>query len=177
MGWDDYFTVAVAERVRRFDVEWIEDPLLADASILRYRELRRAIRPIQLAVGNLMWGEQRFHSLIEEGGADVVQPELQWAGGLTSALRIGAMCRGRGLKVVPHWSGVYSYHFTLAHMEAPYAEYVAHLGDRTQVIPKGGAIVGEPAPVDGHVVLADEPGFGIQLNRDVIRPFRRLNPG
>jgi L-rhamnonate dehydratase len=171
LGWDEPFTVAVAERVRRFDVEWIEDPLLPDASISRYRELRRAIRPIQLAAGNLMWGEQRFHGLIEEGGADVIQPELQWAGGMTLALRIAAMCRGRGLKIVPHWSGVYSYHFTMAHLEAPYAEYIGHLGDRTQVLPKGHVIVGEPAPVDGHVVLTDEPGFGIQLNRAAIRPF------
>ena len=173
LGWNEPFTIAVAERVRRFDVEWIEDPLLADASIRRYRELRRAIRPIQLAVGNLMWGEQRFHDLIEEGGADVIQPELQWAGGLTGALRIAAMCRGRGLKIVPHWSGVYSYHFTQAHFEAPYAEYVGHLGDRTEVVPKRGAILSEPAPVDGHLVLGDEPGFGIGLNRDVIRPYSR----
>jgi L-alanine-DL-glutamate epimerase-like enolase superfamily enzyme len=173
LGWDEPFTIAVAERVRRFDVEWIEDPLLPDVSIRRYRELREAIRPIQLAIGNLMWGEQRFHDLIEQGGADVIQPELQWAGGMTSALRIAAMCRGRGVKMIPHWSGVYSYHFTQALFEAPYAEYVAHLGDRTEVIPKGGAIIGEPAPVDGHLVLSDAPGFGIELNRDAIRPYSR----
>jgi len=175
MGWDDQFTVAAAQRVRRYEVEWIEDPILADASTSRYRRLRRSIRPIQLAVGNLMWGEQRFHSLIEEGGADVIQPELQWSGGLTSALRIAAMCRGRGLKVIPHWSGVYSYHFTMAQTEAPYAEYVAHLGDRTKVLAKGHAIIGEPAPVDGHVMLSDEPGFGIHLNRDVIQPYEPCN--
>jgi L-rhamnonate dehydratase len=176
LGWDDTFTVAVAERVRRYDVEWIEDPLLADATTRRYRELRRAISPIQLAVGNLMWGEQRFHSLIEEGGADVIQPELQWAGGLTSALRIAAMCRGRGLKIIPHWSGAYSYHFTQAHYEAPVAEYVAHLGDRTKVVAKQGAIVGEPVPTDGYVVLTDDPGFGIGLNREVLLPYSRSAP-
>lgn len=175
MGWDTHFTTLVAERVRRFEIDWIEDPLLADTSTGRYRELRKLIRPTQLAVGNLMWGEQRFHSLIEEGGADVIQPELQWSGGLTSALRIAAMCRGRGLKIIPHWSGVYSYHFTLAHVEAPMAEYVAHLGDRTEVLPKGHVILGEPAPVDGHVTLSSEPGFGIELNRDVIQPFERVN--
>jgi len=33
------------------------------------------------------------------------------------------------------------------------------------------AIVGEPLPVDGHVTLSDKPGFGVELNRDLLEPI------
>jgi len=170
MGWDRDFTVKVAERVRRYEIDWIEDPLLGDEAISNYRDVRETIKPIQLAVGNLMWGHQRFHALINENGADVIQPELQWAGGLTAALRIAAMARGKNLPTIPHSCGVYSYHFTMAQIEAPYAEYYVP-GDGLQVKPKGHVIVGEPAPVDGHVTLSDAPGFGIDLRRDLLVPL------
>ena len=32
------------------------------------------------------------------------------------------------------------------------------------------AILGEPLPVKGHVTLSDQPGFGVELNRDLIEP-------
>ena len=117
-----------------------------------------------------MWGHNRFYSLIAEDGADVIQPEIQWAGGMTATMRIAAMARGRGLPVILHSCGVYSYHFTMAHIEAPYAEYYVP-GDGTKVIPKRHAIIGEPAPDNGYITLNDKPGFGIDLQRSLLQPF------
>ena len=108
MGWDRDFTVKMAERLRKYEIDWIEDPLLGDAAISSYRDIRTFIKPTQLAIGNLMWGHNRFYSLIAEDGADVIQPEIQWAGGMTATMRIAAMARGRGLPVILHSCGVYS---------------------------------------------------------------------
>jgi L-alanine-DL-glutamate epimerase-like enolase superfamily enzyme len=58
----------------------------------------------------------------------------------------------------------------MAHIEAPFAEYMPP-GDATKVIAKGHVILGEPAPVDGHIVLGDQPGFGIELDRSLLRPL------
>jgi L-rhamnonate dehydratase len=170
MGWNRDFTVKMAERLRKYEIDWIEDPLLGDAAISSYRDIRNCIKPTQLAIGNLMWGDNRFHTLINEDGADVIQPELQWAGGMTAALRIAAMARPRNLPVILHSAGVYSYHFTMSQIESPYAEYYVP-GDGTKVIPKRHAIIGEPAPDNGYITLSDKPGFGIELERSLLRPF------
>lgn len=170
MSWDLDFTVKAAALLKKHDVDWIEDPLLGDASISAYREVRELIKPLRLAVGNLMWGNSRFHGLINEYGADVVQPELQWSGGLTEALRIGAMARGRGIPIIPHCAGVYSYHFSIAHVDSPVTEYLA-AGDATKVVAKGHVIIGEPAPEDGQIYLGDAPGFGIELERSLLVPL------
>jgi L-rhamnonate dehydratase len=170
MSWDGDFTLKAAERLRKYDIDWIEDPLLGDASVTSYRDLRTFLKPMRLAVGNLMWGHSRFYDVITAGAADVIQPELQWAGGLTAALRIAAVARGAGIPIIPHTCGVYSYHFTMAHIEAPFAEYMAP-GDATEVVPKRHVIIGEPAPEDGYITLSDAPGFGIELERSLLRPL------
>lgn len=170
MSWDRDFLLRVAKRLEKYEVKWFEDPLHPDVPMPQYAEVARLIKPAQIALGNQVWGQQRFHGLINEGAADIIQPELQWAGGLTEALRIGAMARGQGKVVIPHSAGVYSYHFGMAHMETPYSEYYVP-GDGIKIVPKGHILTGEPAPVDGYVTLSDEPGFGVGLNRDLLIPF------
>jgi len=171
MSWDLDFATKAARRLKRYGIDWIEDPLLADSSTAKYREVRDSIRPTRLAVGNLMWGYNRFYSLITEGAVDVIQPELQWSGGLTEALRIAAIARGRGIPIIAHTCGVYSYHFTMANIDAPIAEYMAP-GEGTEVRAKGHVIIGEPAPKDGYIHLSDEPGFGIELERSLLIPLQ-----
>lgn len=170
MGWSRDFTIKAAERLRKYEIDWIEDPLLGDAAMSSYRDIRNNIKPTQLALGNLMWGQQRFQALINEDAADVIQPEIQWVGGLTDTLRIAAMARARGLPIIPHSCGVYSYHFTMACVDAPIAEYYVP-GDGLEVRPKRHAIIGEPAPDNGWVSLSDAPGFGIDLRRDLLQPW------
>lgn len=170
MGWDSDFVVRAARRLEKYDVDWIEDPLLGDATNAQYRDVKDAIKPLRLALGNEMWGDNRFAALLSERCVDVVQPEIQWAGGLTSALRIAAMARGQGVPIIAHFAGIYSYHFTMAHIESPMAEYLM-FGDGTAVRGRGHEIVGEPGPIDGYITLTDDPGFGIGLNHDVLIPF------
>jgi L-alanine-DL-glutamate epimerase-like enolase superfamily enzyme len=38
----------------------------------------------------------------------------------------------------------------------------------TKVRPKGHTINGEPAPDNGYITLSDAPGFGIDLERDLL---------
>jgi L-alanine-DL-glutamate epimerase-like enolase superfamily enzyme len=33
------------------------------------------------------------------------------------------------------------------------------------------SIIGEPLPINGHVTLGTDPGFGVELNRDLLDPI------
>lgn len=170
MGWNREFTVRVADRVREYDVKWIEDPLLPDHAEGRYADIRHDIKPIQLAAGNLEFGQQSFHRLLEIKAVDILQPEIQWVGGLTETTRIADMARPYDVPVIPHCAGVYNYHFVIAHTNSPFAEYIVP-GDGTAVEPIFNAINGEPVPEDGVVTLSDDPGFGVELNHDQLAPY------
>lgn len=169
MAWDKEFTVRASERLADYDVKWIEDSLHPDA-IHEYADIRHDVKPIQLAVGNLAFSYKHFQQLLQAGAGDIIQPELQWAGGMTEARRIAALAKAHGLPIIPHCSGVYNYHFVMAHTNAPYAEYLP-VSDGTKIRPIFDAIRGEPLPENGTITLSDDPGFGVELDRDVLVPF------
>lgn len=113
----------------------------------------------------------QFHQLLANGAGDIIQPEIQWAGGLTEVRRIAQMAKPHNLPVVPHGASVYNYHFVISHTNAPYAEYLT-VSDGREIRPKFDAIEGEPLPEDGEIRLSEAPGFGVELNRDILDPFR-----
>lgn len=170
LSWDMEFASRVAHRVRGCDVKWFEDPLPNGWAEGHNAELRSRISPTQVAIGNLEFDYKAFAAILAARACDVIQPEMQWCGGLTAVRRIAAMAKPYDIPVIPHGSGVYNYHFVLSNLNSPFAEFLS-VGDGTTVRPIFDAILGEPLPVDGHVTVGDEPGFGVALNRDLLEPL------
>jgi len=170
MGWNKEFTVRAAERVKQYDVKWIEDALLPGHAEGQYADIRHDVKPIQIAAGNLEFGHRAFHRLLETGAVDILQPEIQWVGGLTETCRIANMARPHDVPVIPHTAGVYNYHFVVSHANAPFAEYIVP-GDGTAIGPIFDAVEGEPVPENGVVSLSGDPGFGVELDHDRLEPF------
>ena len=171
LAWSPEFTVRLADMVRAYDVRWFEDPLQNGWEIQTNADLRRKISPIMVAIGNLEFHYKAFHQIIVNEAADIIQPELQWIGGMTSARKIAAMAKPYNMPVIPHSSGVYNYHFVISNSNSPFAEYLVNgVGD--EIVPAFEAVIGEPLPVNGKITLSDKPGFGVDLNYDILEPFR-----
>jgi L-rhamnonate dehydratase len=112
--------------------------------------------------------------LIDMGCCDIVQPDVNWCGGLTELLKISAYADAHGTLVIPHGSSVYSYHFMMTRVDAPFAEFLVMSPDGTEIVPMfTPLLVDEPAPEHGRIKLSDRAGFGVDLNRDLAleRPF------
>jgi L-alanine-DL-glutamate epimerase-like enolase superfamily enzyme len=170
LSWDIEFTCRVVERISEYRVKWIEDPLQNGWASRNNRYLRDRIGPVQVATGNLEFHYKAFNSVIQDQATDVIQPEIQWCGGLTATRRIAALAKPYDMPVIPHCSGVYNYHFVMSNTNSPCAEFIA-IGDGTAVLPIFAAIKGEPVPKDGRVTLSDKPGFGVEPNWDVLQPY------
>jgi L-rhamnonate dehydratase len=169
LSWDIEFSSRLTQRVRECDVKWFEDPLQNGWAEHANAELRGRINPIQVAIGNLEYDVKAYAAILAARACDVIQPEIQWCGGLTAVRRIAAMAKPYDVPVVPHGAGVYNYHFVYSNLNSPFAEYLS-VGDGTKVRPIFEAITGEPLPVNGRVTLGDTPGFGVELNRDLLEP-------
>lgn len=171
LSWDVEFASRLARRVVDYDVKWFEDPLPNGWATEQNRYLRERIAPIQLATGNLEYHVRAFHAILAARATDIIQPELQWCGGITGARRIAAMAQPYDVPVIPHGASVYNYHFVMANTNSPYAEYLT-VGEGRDVQPIFSVLEGEPLPVDGRVRLSDTaPGFGVELNRQLLVPF------
>ncbi|HSY28853.1 MAG TPA: enolase C-terminal domain-like protein, partial [Burkholderiaceae bacterium] len=171
LSWDIEFATRVAERVRDYDVKWFEDPLQNGWATESNRILRDRISPIMLATGNLEYHPKAFHDIIHNHATDIIQPELQWMGGITPARWIAGMAKPYNMPVIPHGASVYNYHFVMANTNSPYAEYLS-VGKGTDIQPIFNILDGEPLPVNGKVTLdPDKPGFGVELKRELLAPF------
>lgn len=169
LSWDIEFASRLAARTLECDIKWFEDPLPNGWAEKQNAELRSRICPIQVAIGNLEFDYKAFAAILNSRACDVIQPEMQWCGGLTAVRRIAAMAKPYDVPVIPHGASVYNYHFVQSNLNSPFAEYLT-VSDGSEVRPIFDAIVGEPLPVRGHIELGDAPGFGVELNRDLLEP-------
>ncbi len=115
--------------------------------------------------------------MIERKCADILQPDINWVGGLTEARRVVAMASAYDLPVIPHGSSVFSYHLQYAFPNCPVAEFLIMSPAADRIVPLfGGLLKNEPLPADGYIELSDEPGWGVELNKDEFklrRPYSR----
>ena len=101
------FTVAEAKAfcamVEDCDLMWFEEPVSADDKS-GMAEVRRASLPI--SAGESEFTRHDFRDLAELRAADILQPDLAIAGGITEGVRISAIASAFNLRLAPHlWSG------------------------------------------------------------------------
>jgi len=102
MGWTPDYTMRMAERLAPYNLAWIEDPVPTYA-IDELREIRKATKQlVPLALGNFCYSRWDCQRVLEEGLADLLQPDIAWAGGITEALRMAEMAHSFGVPITFH---------------------------------------------------------------------------
>lgn len=166
MVFDVEFTVRLAERVREFDLAWLEEPLLAQ-DFAGYRELRRRLPWLVLASGEDNHMRWEFQRLVDGRMVDIVQPDLEWCGGMTEALRIYHLCESAGVSFSPHLgaNSPFGQHLAMALPQVGRLEYrVGPSKGRSTVEVE--SLPGWCLPSGGYVRPLDEPGFGFGIKED-----------
>jgi L-rhamnonate dehydratase len=165
MSLDTNYAVRLAHAAAEYKLKWIEEALPPD-DYWGYAELRRkAPRGMMITTGEheaTRWG---FRMLLEMECADILQPDVNWCGGITELIKISALADARGVLVVPHGSSVYSYHFIVTRHNSPFGEFLMMAPKADKVVPMfTPLLLDEPVPVNGRLKLPDTPGFGVRLN-------------
>ena len=159
------WTVAEARAFCRMvedeDLFWFEEPVSSDDK-QGLAEVRRC-STVPISTGESEFTRHDFREIAELRAADVLQPDLAIAGGLTEGLRISALCSAFNLRLAPHlWSGAPAFaagmHLAATQSAGFILEY--SLGHN----PMLHDLVEEDFPViDGHVEIPDRPGLGITI--------------
>jgi L-rhamnonate dehydratase len=164
MAWNAGYALRFARATREYGLRWIEEPLPPD-DYDGYARLRRQIDWTQIATGEHEYTRWGFAQLLGAEAADVLQPDVAWAGGITEVRRIAAMASARGVSVIPH-AGVlqpWTVHLMAATPNCPMAETIVFgADDRRPAASIRSAIVAER----GRVRPNDTPGAGVMLNVD-----------
>jgi len=171
MAYNVQFAVQVAERLRPYQLRWLEEPLVT-CDVRGHIELKKAIPWMPIATGEDHHGRHAFASLIESRCVDILQPDLSWCGGLSEALKIYTIAEAAGLPTILHVGGStpFGQHFSFAMPECPMAEYWL-ASDPGIPLDEANLIPGMATPKDGTVVPSDAPGFGMEIKEEWIRPM------
>ena len=169
-GWDVRYTIAVAEKIAGYRPRWLEEPVFSD-QIDACAAIRRAI-PFPISTGEHEYTRWGFKALMDAGAADVLQPDVLWAGGITELMKICALASTYEVEVVPHAHTVATVH-VLATQPAslcPMLEFLMNHSLVHQFFFK------EPIePRNGVVSLPAKPGLGVEFDESKIRRRRVLS--
>ncbi len=172
------YAIQLGKELAQYNLEWIEECLPPD-DYDGYAEIRAALRGVCLVTtGEHEYTRYGFRELIARKCADVLQPDINWVGGLTEAKRIVAMAAAYDIPIIPHGSSVFSYHLQFAFTNCPIAEFLVMSPQADELVPLFGRLfTNEPIPHQGFIELDDTPGWGVELNHDLelLRPYEDRN--
>jgi L-rhamnonate dehydratase len=166
---DDGFPLMPVFRDLGFD--WVEAPLPAD-DLTGYARLQGFGVPI--AGGDLgLTTRFEFAALFDIGRVDIAQPDVTMAGGLTELMRIAALARAHGRRMVPH--GYKTNILTAANLAfLTQQEADEPLEYSMSESPLRWELTKERFPIlaDGTVAVSDAPGLGVSLDSATVERFR-----
>jgi L-rhamnonate dehydratase len=162
MALDVPYAIALAKAVAQFKVLWIEEPVPPD-QLESYCRIKDAVPDMLIAGGEHEFTRYGFRDLIEKQAVDILQPDICRAGGLSELKKIAAMASAHNLPVIPHGVGAATYHFVVSTPNSPRAEFV-------DIFAQGGRslLKCEPVPNRGFVEVGSAPGFGYELDEEII---------
>jgi L-alanine-DL-glutamate epimerase-like enolase superfamily enzyme len=143
-----------APRYAELGIAWLEEPLPAD-DIGGHARLAAAsaVLGLPIAVGESLYSPSQFAAYVQQGAASILQPDVARIGGITPWLKVAHMAECHNLMVAPHFLMELHVSLTAAVPAAAWVEYIPQLDSVAS---------SRMAIVDGHAVVPDTPGLGIE---------------
>jgi L-alanine-DL-glutamate epimerase-like enolase superfamily enzyme len=178
MGWDVGYAMAMAERLREYNLSWLEEPLMPH-DLEGYLELKRRCPWQRWSCGEHSYGKWEFRDLITRRVVDILQPDVNRVGGITEAIKICAMAEAEGLPVIPHSNEAHNLHviFSRSAHVCPVVEYFPNVEPDTGNELFWKLYAGAPVAQDGRLSLGEASGLGITLRRDVAQQLQSGESG
>jgi L-alanine-DL-glutamate epimerase-like enolase superfamily enzyme len=167
------YTVVEAKRfcdqVKECRIAWFEEPVTADDK--RGLAEVRASTDIPISTGESEFTRFDFRDLVELRAADILQPDISIAGGITESMRIEALCSAWQLRFAAHiWGGATTFaaglHVSAVASTAFILEYSCGANPLLHELANENFTA-----VDGMIEIPDRPGLGITINEDFVREY------
>ena len=153
---------------------WLEDPtpLYNPGATAQVREKS----PIPICLGEQFIAEE-LRQFIDAGACDIIHPDILYDGGVFETRRIADYAELHYIPMAMHGGGGALATIAAAHVAAATRNFLALEYHHIET-PWIGAFVsrdGAPLFSDGHILLTDAPGFGVELDERVCA--ENLGPG
>jgi D-galactarolactone cycloisomerase len=158
----------MADRIRPFDIYWLEEPIWPPEDHWAMATLRA--KGIPLAAAENATGLHVFRAMFELGAVDIAQPSVTKISGITEALKIIALAEGFGVRVVPHCAYFGPGYLASLHLAACLDE-MAPL-ERLFMTLETEPFPPYTMPQDGKTPVPQAPGLGCDPDATLIARYR-----
>ncbi|MBI3457722.1 MAG: mandelate racemase/muconate lactonizing enzyme family protein [Candidatus Rokubacteria bacterium] len=162
--------IGLVRSLEAFRPYWVEEPCFPE-DYDSYRRLSEAVTT-KIAAGeaeSTIWG---FRQLAEQGGVDVLQPDMSRCGGLTVARRVAHYAQERNIMVCAHAWGSDILTAATLHFAA-FVPGETFLEFNTSRDPLSRELVTRPFElIGGAVGVPTAPGLGVELNTEALSRLR-----
>jgi galactonate dehydratase len=161
-----------------FRLLFVEEALLSEE--IEGLAALKAKTTIPFAFGERLYSRWDFKPFFERGIADIIQPDLSHAGGISEVRRIAAMAEAYDVALAPHCPlGPLALACTPNHalQEISLGIHYNEGHDLMTFVTNPAALT----PIEGALSVPDGPGLGIAIDEDAVReaaraPHRWRNP-
>jgi len=171
MAFDVEYSVRLAEALRPYKLRWLEECLVPE-DFDAHLALRERLPWQTLATGEHWYTHLPFLWAINHKAVDILQPDINWCGGMTTCQKIASAADAAGINVILHGGGntAFGQHFSYASPAVPWLECFVRTPPGMP-LEEGWALPGEARPRDGWLVPSAAPGFGLEIPETWFEPF------
>ena len=166
--------VKISNMIQKYNPLFFEEPL-SEERIDELVELRKHTN-ISIATGERLYTKFPFASIVEMNAADILQPDIANAGGITELKKISIIAEAKHITIAPHNTcspvgAVAEMHLSKSIPNFEIMEYHAEFYSPHYFK----VFKGFPRQKNGFIRLSDKPGLGLELNEKEIKkhpPFK-----
>ena len=161
------YIVRLVEALKPYRIKWLEDYVLPE-DMESYVKVRQRVPGQVLATGEHWYTIHPFAQAASKGLVDILQPDINWVGGMSASVRICHIAEAYGLSVISHGG-----------MNIPYGQHLSYAmpaiawGERSEGVSPPGVpleemvlLPGTPVIKDGYLTPSNAPGFGLEITKE-----------
>jgi L-alanine-DL-glutamate epimerase-like enolase superfamily enzyme len=167
--------IQLARLVEDQRIAWFEEPVIASDDPAGLAEVRRATT-IPISTGENEQTRFAFAELIAARAADIYQPDIAIAGGLTETRRIATLAHTAGFAAIPHvWGSAILWAASLQYAAATPCCTIFEFGQAYSPLLYDLLTTEVKVDPDGFVTIPTGPGLGVELQPDVEKKYPYLD--
>ena len=162
--------IAAGRALEPYGLYFFEDPIEPD-SIDAMAHVAAEV-PIPIASGERLYTIYQFQELLAKNGSAYIRPDISVAGGITNLRKIAAIAEANYVGMVPHNPCSPVMTASVVQLDAALHNVAIQEYTGTEFDQPKRDLVDEPLKlVDGHLLLPDRPGIGIELNEEAFKHY------
>jgi L-alanine-DL-glutamate epimerase-like enolase superfamily enzyme len=161
--------IRLARAMEKHQLAWMEDMVPWQLGHLM-KQIKDST-DIPILTGEDIFLKEDFNKLVDMQAVDMIHPDLASSGGCLETKKIGDYAQERGVAMAMHFAGTPVSFMANVHCAAATENFIALEHHSIEVPWWEDLVTGLPKPLvkDGHAVVPDVPGLGIELNPDTVK--------